>query len=404
LLSELRPVGNRINLDTKPFDSALLTRFSFIGFNSGTEALAACLESIKKANPKVNNPNVILPAYTCPDVISACIFAGVNPILIDLDEKTCWMSLVELASKLNKNCIAIIAINFMGIPERIDLIRGAVIDFYKNNAENQIPKISIIEDSAQGFPISDLENYWKGDIIITSFGRGKPLNLLGGGGILFKPENSNQKVTECLKQLEYPNLKQTTYGLVLYLVKAMLFNLMSGSFFYYFLSRLSFLKLGETKFYPLDKINKIPSFIENQFNNNYRIYKNRPSLRKDYDQLISELKSPLIISLPIQSKLPIEYPLLRYPILVKDKNLRNELFEKLSDKGLGVSKMYQNILPNIKGINASMFQEVGEYPNSKNLAVQLLTLPMHEDVTEIHLQKISQIIKEFNNNVGHPSG
>ena len=61
----------------------------------------------------------------------------------------------------------------MGIPERINAIRATI----------NTNQITIIEDSAQGLPQEKPEKYWLGDIVIVSFGRGKPLNLIDGGGI-----------------------------------------------------------------------------------------------------------------------------------------------------------------------------------------------------------------------------
>lgn len=87
---QLPPVGHPVRLSDGHYDDSLLqavfSPYSPRFFDSGTAALAASiLVSIsKKATPE---PEVILPAYGCPDLISAVVYAGAKPVLVDLEEK-----------------------------------------------------------------------------------------------------------------------------------------------------------------------------------------------------------------------------------------------------------------------------------------------------------------------------
>jgi len=365
--------------------------FKFIGFQSGTAALAAALISVRKAQPLVENPTVILPAYTCPDVVSACLFARVKPKMVDFEQDKNWIDLDDLKAKIDNSCIAIIAINFLGIPERIESIRSVI-----NHTCNKTHSITIIEDSAQGLPKGKAEEYWLGDIITCSFGRGKPLNLMGGGGIFYNPTRINEATRDNLKDITPTDtFGHPPFDGLVYQIKVKLFNVLSFPFYYYFLSKLPFLKLGETIFHPLNKINAIPSSIKKQFNANYKKYNETQSLRVRYDDLFNSLDSKLITSLPVQSGVSTYSPLLRYSILVKDSNIRELIYRDLSNAGVGISKMYQHILPDIANIKHSMFAEITDCTNAEYFAASLLTLPMHQDVKEQHIAKIKSVLLKY---------
>ena len=376
---ELRPVGNRIRLASTPFDTELLAPFSFIGFDSGTSALAEVLIALRKERPEVKHPKVFLPAYTCPDIVSSCLYANVEPILIDFDTNSTWMCLSELNRKIDESTLAIIAINFLGIPERIKEIRKLV----------DSRKITIIEDSAQGFPIKKLEKYWSGDVVIVSFGRGKPLNLLGGGGVLIDLKGKNKVLG---KQIELRQKKLPISGnTFIYRLKVIIFNIISLPFFYYFLTKLPFLSLGSTIYHQLDNTAQLPKDTKNQISVNYKKYVSKPSLRSAYDDMFITLNTDIFVSLPINSKLESSFPLLRYPILILDEKVRNKIYEQLLKEGLGVSSMYKKTLPNIHGVKELLNGPVKTFPNADLLSLSLLTLPMHEDVKQKHIKKIQDI-------------
>jgi len=385
LFTELRPVGNRIIFSPSKLEPELFQPFSFIGFDSGTSALAAALVAIVKFRSEIINPEVLIPAYSCPDIISACIYAKIKPVLVDFEPFSPYIELETLLSKISDNTIAVIAINFMGIPERISAIRSCI----------KMNNITLIEDSAQGFPIKKIDKYWSGDLIITSFGRGKPMNLMGGGALFFNKKTLNSGLLLEVEKLESKPLKKSPIAPLLYRIKAMLFNLLSKPTLYFFIRRLPLLNLGATVYHPLLEISPLPETISKQIMRNYLInYKNFihfKKLRKQYDRLFSQLDQS-ITSLPIKTKLPQNFPLLRYPILISNKKLKQTVFRKLNEANLGASLMYQTILPEVEKIENSMFKTIEDYPNARVLAESLITLPMHQDIQVKNIKQIEAII------------
>ena len=91
----LRPVG-----EPEPGPSAIAAweiphGFDRVWYNSGTSALAAVLSDIA-ARSNATMPEVLLPAYTCPDVLSAVEFARAKAVLVDLQPGRPWMAIDEL--------------------------------------------------------------------------------------------------------------------------------------------------------------------------------------------------------------------------------------------------------------------------------------------------------------------
>lgn len=376
MLSQIRPVGNKIRLKHKKFKSCLFAPFIFSGYQSGTAALAAALVCVKQQQTHTKSPEVLLPAYACPDLISACLFANIKPVLVDFQENTPWMSLEDLTSKVNANTISVIAVNFLGIPERIQEIRQAT----------QKSNLLIIEDSAQGIPKTSPGDYWKGDLIITSFGRGKPLSLFGGGAVLY----TNQAYSEYLPVGD--TIPETSLERWIYRFKVFLINFLSTPFLYYVLTRLPFLNLGKTHFKPLVAINGLSNHIKNYLTYNKQNYESLRLLNHEISAMINSIDCDYIINLPRACNLKPDYPLLRYPLLITDLDLKNKIAKSLEAQGLGISYMYQKPLVNIEGIPKAAQLKGQTNPIAEKFAGQLITLPTHTGVNKKIIKEIKKAI------------
>ena len=139
---------------------------------SGTAALAIALHCAKKLHPLGNKRQVIIPGYGCPDLVSAVVHAGLVTVLVDLEADSHQLSHQAIQRALTEKTLPIVAVNFLGLPGRLPNLRQIT-----DSAE-----CLLIEDNAQWFPEPEDKLY--GDFVITSFGRGKPVNLLGGGLLL----------------------------------------------------------------------------------------------------------------------------------------------------------------------------------------------------------------------------
>ena len=152
---QLPPVGNPICLSRTDQSESLFQIFGNAYqthyFASGTAALAAAITAAIRLKA-VARPEIILPAYGCPDLISAVVFAGAKPVLVDIEADRPWMDLEQLPAKMSANTVAIIAVNLFGISERMEQLRPLA---------DQAGAL-LIEDSAQAFPSSNEKNIWQG--------------------------------------------------------------------------------------------------------------------------------------------------------------------------------------------------------------------------------------------------
>jgi len=137
----LAPVGNRITSCKAEEPFAGFEHFSSYWLGSGTMALALAMQACRQLRPELDQPELILTAYCCPALVSAAVYAGLKPVVIDIDESDPGLKLSLLKSALSSNTIAVVAINFLGLQERIDDIKAL------------LPSgVFLIEDCAQYFP------------------------------------------------------------------------------------------------------------------------------------------------------------------------------------------------------------------------------------------------------------
>ena len=87
-------------------------------YASGTAALAQAMANCASRS-SVRTPEVIIPAYGCPDLVAACVHASVYPRLVDVAQSVWSYDLEALKSSLSANTVAIVAINLLGLGDRL---------------------------------------------------------------------------------------------------------------------------------------------------------------------------------------------------------------------------------------------------------------------------------------------
>lgn len=382
---QLPPVGNSIRLSSANTSQPLFgSTFQPHFFNSGTAALAAAITAAIRFKG-VDNPEVLIPAYGCPDLISAAVFAGAKPVLVDIEINRPWVNLEQLSTKLNTQTVAIVAVNLFGISERIEQLRPLA----------EQAGVLLIEDSAQAFPKENEDNIWQGDLVVISFGRGKPVSLLGGGAVLHRRETQHysdlaQLLPECP-----PQTSSTLHQRMTFRLKTTLYNLMIHPRLYWLPQSMPFLHLGETRFHPLTSLNGINPIKLSILAANIRAYQN--SSLATQNQLHTILSSfdanhPGITDLPRACNMAKTRRLLRYPLLLKAE-IRDPLHMRLQKLGLGSSRMYLKTLPEISGLK-NLLSGQGPFPAATAFANNLLTLPTHSHVKQENIDKIHQVLTE----------
>lgn len=372
-LGDLPPVGNSISLSTTKIPPPSIPNYDAYWLDTGTSALALALLDAKKHRPDIDKPEVILPAYCCPDLVAAAEHAGVSPVVIDISPSDVAYSPEALTQCIGPNTIAIIAMTFLGIRENWP----SLLPFLRSH----YPLIKIIEDNAQWFPDLAGDDKFDADYLVFSFGRGKPLSLLGGGALFSKlplkitPQTKPSAVIPAARKLQY-----------------LAYNHLLNPRAYWFLNHNPIFTLGQTIYHPLAEIRPLDNFSLQLLGNNFTVYQQRSrSLEKSY---ALALEAAGIKSEYLQIGTARQQRLLRFPLLCSNLQQRDTLLRQLNLLGLGASPMYKLPLEKIPQV-WNKIQRSSAIPNATNFADRLLTLPIHEGVKEQHVQRIIETLARY---------
>lgn len=377
LHGDLAPVGNRISLESGAqslFESELGGHKYWL--DSGTSALALALLDAKAHFPDVDKPRAIIPGYCCPDLVAACVYAGVEAVAVDIHPNDPSYDIEQLRLTLDASVIAVIAINFLGISERLGELRQLIAALGL--------RTRLIEDNAQWFPASKSEMEFTSDYVTFSFGRGKPMSLLGGGLMCAKaPVAENVRA-----RIEKPAVPSRLLAL-----KIVAYNILLTPQLYLLLNRNPWLRLGETRYAPLAKIEQFDVYRRSLLQANFASYCARE------DKL-----SPCFDAITLENGLQQldencaarRKQLLRYPLLCPDRATRDKLLQHLCAAGLGASPLYAAAIDQIAGVDGLVVVPRA-LKNASSFAGRLITLPVHNQVTQKHQARLLKLIAAARN-------
>lgn len=366
---QLPPAGSPISLYRSRSKHPEFVGYGVRWLASGTAAISLAFSASIRRSQSVSHPEVILPAYGCPDLVAAAIHAGAKPVVVDVSDGDPGFNLESLKSALNGNTVAVVAVNFLGISERLPEIREALRPF---------PNAQLIEDNAQWYPLGD--HQLQGDYVCFSFGRGKPVSLLGGGALLV-PEGHERYVSEVRKAPAPSPWSSTVRRIKLAAYNALIHPRCYGA-----VARLPFLSLGAVVYKPLSIVDEMSPNLLAILDENIRRYRSRDRwVEKEIGAIVDPEES-----LPYRLKHRVGQ-LLRFPVLCRDKRQRDARLLALTRAGLGASALYRVPLPEVSGVS-DLVRPTMDYPHAAAFAGRLLTLPTHQEVRLKDVRQIAEIL------------
>lgn len=368
---DLPPAGNAVRLRPR-LPLPVFAGYRDLWLNSGTAALALAFLHAHWQRLEIRNPEVVLPAYGCPDLVSAAVYAGLRPVLADIDAADPAYDLSALEAAINENTVAVVAVNFLGIAERLEAIRKLLP-----------PDTVLVEDNAQWHPEPDVA--LKGEYVVTSFGRGKPASVLGGGLLLIRKDMPLEQewIAEQLTEAGQSG-RMWRHSL-----KAIAYNALRTPPGYFCVNRSGLFKLGQTRYRELQRIASMDSACEARVAANVQEHLLQDRWREAfYDAALADIPDLLIIAPERRRRL------LRYPLLCAGREQRDLLLQTFNRQGLGASPLYQRALAAIPGV-ADKVVIKGKTPAAASFANRLLTLPLHSGVSAAHLEKIVTTLQRF---------
>ena len=339
--------------------------------SSGKAALTLILRALQTGSPR---REVIIPAYTCFSVASAVRRAGLQVVLCDIDPGTLDFNLVRLKSVIGRDTLAVVAPHLLGQPADIVHIRGA--------AENA--GAFVVEDAAQAMGGRD-HGRWlgtQGDVGFFSLGRGKNVSAGSGGVIVTNSPSVADALDDMLEGMpSEPVSRQFVELLAVVATRVLLHPLL-----YWLPAGLPFLGLGETKYdetFPIYRMSNLGAGL--LFSWKSRL--DRANRSRFHNSRLFLERLPASVHMHVVSKSRESAPL-RLPLLMPSAQAKATMCRMAHEQGLGVSALYPATIAKIPELT-SMFQSK-EYPGAEAVVSRLVTIPVHQYVTE---QDVDRIVK-----------
>ncbi len=385
----LRPVGHkvaamsigealgigRVSRDCAPRLPAF-PNYDASWFDSGTSALAAaCLEAVVRR--PVSEPEIIIPAYACPDIVAAAVHAGARPVLADTSPDLPWLDPASLRSLIGPRTVAVIYVRFLGLPANDREIARCM----------DRDDILLIEDLAHAYPSANRVES-SADMAVLSFGRGKPVSLRLGGVLLRRSRPTRGRAVDV-------GLNESALGFRLtHWLRCHLFNLSCDPRLYALVTRYTNVPIDAIRYRPLSAIGAFPRSLVPALIRAIEDYERATIVAQNVFRSSLALHAPAADLLKLVASRDAgrcsadarDVRIWRYPLLLPSESSRDKLYDELAQKGLGPSRMYRKTLDEIPDTAPRVAG--GDTRGARAFARRLLTLPVHAGVQPAQLREI----------------
>jgi dTDP-4-amino-4,6-dideoxygalactose transaminase len=315
---------------------------------NGTDALQIALMALDLKR----GDEVITTNFSFASTIEVILLLGLKPVIVDIDPRTFNIDPSLIESKITKKTKVIIPVHLFGQSCRIE----EIIEIANKN------NLQVIEDNAQAlgakYKFSNSEKQMSGtlgDIGTTSFFPSKNLGCYGDGGAIFT--NSD-------------NLAYKMRGIVNH-----------GMYERYYHD-----EIGVNS--RLDSIQAAILNVKLKYLDNYN--KRRQESAHSYNQAfekIEKIKTPFVES-DIESHVYHQYT-----IKVPAEN-RDQLAEHLSKNNIPFGIYYPLGFHEQKAYKQEFFSE-GDFPVTNEVKNQVISLPMHTELSRRQINYITNTIISF---------
>ena len=315
-------------------------------FCNGTLALMTALKCLKIEGEVITTP------YTFVATTNSLDWNGIKPVFVDVDPVYGNIDPEKIESAITSNTTAILPVHVYGNPSKIEKIHQ-IADAYG---------LKVIYDAAHAFGVKcegeSLLNF--GDLSILSFHATKVFNTFEGGAIISHDENMKKQI-DYLKNFGFSG--ETTVIAPGINCKM---NEMQAAFG---LLQLKYIK-------------------EN-------IYK-RKQIARIYDTGFQKIKGIRIL----KQNPDIDYNYSYYPIFLDEDEYgksRDQLYEYLKVHNIHGRRYFYPLVTDFAMYKGLVSAKSSNLPNAHNIAQQIICLPIYPDLNIEIVNKIIQIIMEFQN-------
>ena len=344
----------------------------------GTGALQLSFQMLDRTGGTA--PEVLLPAYSCYDLATAAIGAGVKVRFYDVDPTTLAPDERSVRDGLQHGIGAVVVCNLYGFPVDWRTLRGWCRE----------AGVLLIEDVAQGLGTS-----WRGepggtfgDLTVLSFGRGKGWTGGGGGALLIR-ESAGLGAPETLPKAALSDgLNSAWVSTAQWLLaRPSLFGIPSA---------LPGLGLGETDFKFPSPPRRISAFSAALAFHTKDLAQDEVPRRRAAAKRLADFLSPHGATGKLQRvQVPSngEASYLRFPVLLTP-SVTGDLKSPDARK-LGIAAGYPRPLPELPQLAELRSESRREFPGAVHLANHLVTFPTHSLVTPSDFRRIEAFLSRL---------
>jgi len=360
--------------------------------SSGKAALAGAL-SVAKFSRKCKRPEVIVPAYACPDVVRAAESVGVRPVPVDFVPGLPWLDPERVLEAITAETIAVIYFRFLGLPANDRELRSAI------GSTSDSPLL--IEDSAHIFPTGSAIQS-SADFVALSFGRGKPVSIGLGGALIDIRSRCDSK------GIRPPPPKPARCGVqfrLKFLLSTIIRNWLIRPGSYAIAVGLLGVKTDRLSYTSPVRYEELPPCLGTVLANALAIYlrngdeqeqflrgllKTSGNSSATWTDLDDQCRKRALNCGSAQNG---KHRLWRYPLLFASVKERDRIYQALWKKGLGPSLMYEVPLTEMRQLSGRIVNT--DSPIARDFAGRLLTLPVHNDVRDCDYFQILKCMEDF---------
>lgn len=356
----LRPVGEPVPLRLLEDPEPLPVPRGFVPLflGSGTAALALGLKAAASGHTR-GRPAVVLPGYGCPDLVSAAVHCGLEIRVADTRAGSPFIGPETVEPLLDADVVAVVGAHFLGLRQALAPLRALCRD----------AGCLLVEDSAQLFPRGDY-GAPAGDLVVHSFGRGKPGGALGGGA-LFVREDLVDRIPEAARY-RAPGMQATLSARAGLALHAFLL----GDRLFSVLEALPGLGVGETRYRALERLAPLDAGRMAAAAAGVVRWRREGS---PGGPLVSDaLDGVAGLTDLVATAGADRASLLRYPVLTAGAARTRAVIKALHGHGIGASPFYGRALPALDGLPVALPFET---PQAADFASRLVTLPAHSGVS-----------------------
>lgn len=338
----------------------------------------ACMEMTLRLLGIGPGDEVITSAYTYTASCSVICHAGATPVLVDVVKDSFEMDYDQLAEKINEKTKAIIPVDLAGIMcdyDRIFEIVESKKGLFKpvNDIQKAIGRVIVLSDSAHAFGASRKGKMCGevADFTSFSFHAVKNLTTAEGGAVVWKdiPGIDNEWI---YKQYQLLSLHgQTKDALNKTKLGSWEYDIMSPAYKCNMTDIMGGIGLAQLKRYS-------------------QLLARRKDIIEKYNDAFKDL------DIQVLNHFDDEHQSSGHLYLVRINNItleqRNEIIVKMAERGIACNVHYKP-LPMLTAYKNLGF-DIKDYPNSYDLFVNEVTLPLHTRLSDEDVEYIINNFKE----------